>query len=428
MAGTPHPAGPRRVLLLFRKDLLRRWRSPLGVLAMIAFPLVFSGMMALAFGGSDAGLPRARLLLEDRDDSLAGGLMKSFLSSDQVSDYLEVVEVGEEGRQMIEDDEASALLLIPEGTTGKLLDGEPVTLEMIRNPSQTILPEVAEQIVAVMAEVMALGARILRSQTEGLGSVDSLDDVSDQDFARLAISLRRLLSQGERYVTEPPLAFEVVTLGEEDEEEDEDGASTAVMIVLFVLPGISVYALFVIGDQMMRDVLTEARLGTLRRQLSAPVTGVQILAAKVLVTAVVAAVALLILAAFAAVLAPDPVDLAGFAVLSLALVLAVTGFSALIYSLVRTESQGGTVSALVYLAMAFSGGSFVPLDNMPAAVRAVAPVSPFFWGTEGFRDLLTGGGLADVAMPVAILGGLGVLLLAAGAFLLQRKVLRGEVA
>ena len=59
-------------------------------------------------------------------------------------------------------------------------------------------------------------------------------------------------------------------------------------------------------------------------------------------TAVVAGIALLILAAFAAVLAPEPVDLAGFAALSLALVLAVTGFSALIYSLARTESQGGT--------------------------------------------------------------------------------------
>ncbi len=437
--GRPKPALPARfsgrpssrVLLLLRKDLLRRWRSPLGVLAMVAFPLIFSAMMALAFGGGgDSGLPRARLLVEDRDDGLAGGLMKSFLSSDQVSGYLEVVEVGEEGRRMIADDEASALLVIPEGTTAKLFDGEPVTLEMIRNPSQTILPEVAEQIAAVMAEVMALGARMLRSQTEelGLDSIASFDQVGDQEFARLAISLRHLLSKGERYLTEPPMVLEVATLGQEDEEDSENGASTAVMIVLFILPGISVYALFVIGDQMMRDVLTEARLGTLSRQLSAPVTGAEILAAKVLVTAVVAAVALLILAAFAAVLAPEPVDFAGFAVLSLALVLAVTGFSALIYSLVRTESQGGTVSALVYLALAFSGGSFLPVDNMPAAIRAVAPLSPFYWGTEGFRDLLGGAGLAGVAMPVAILGGLGLLLLAAGAVLLQRKVLRGEAA
>ena len=76
--------------------------------------------------------------------------------------------------------------------------------------------------------------------------------------------------------------------------------------------------------------------------------------------------------------------------------------------------------------MAFGGGSFVPLDNLPAAVRAVAPLSPFYWGTRGFQDLLAGGGLAGALGPVAVLGGLGAALLVAGAYLLQRKVLRGE--
>ena len=240
---------------------------------------------------------------------------------------------------------------------------------------------------------------------------------------------RRAIRQGERFVTEPPITFERVTLGEPEEEEEGDGeedASPAVMIVLFILPGVSIYALFVIGDQMMRDVLTEAQLGTLRRQLCAPVTGGQIIAAKVLLTAAVAGVVLLILAAFAGFLAPEPVDFGAFVLLSLALVLAVTGFAAAIYGLVRTERQGGTVSAVVYLAMAFGGGSFVPLDNLPAAVRAAAPLSPFYWGTRGFQDLLAGGGLMDALGPVAVLGGLGAALLVAGAYLLQRKVLRGE--
>lgn len=424
---------PGRILLLFRKDLLRRWRSPLGVLAMIAFPLIFSGMMALAFGGGDSAPLRARLLVEDLDDNLAGGLIKSALGAEQVSDFLEVVEVREgEGLALVEAGEASALLRIPAGTTEKLFDGEAVTLELVRNPAQTILPEVAEQIVAMLADVGSLGVGLLHRQADelqlGLGSIEDLDDVSNEDFARLAVAARDLLSKGGDFVTEPPITFETVTLGEPEagDEDEEDETSPAAMIVLFILPGISVYALFVIGDQMMRDVLTETRLGTLRRQLCAPVTGGQIIAAKVLATAVVAGIVLLILAAFAGVLAPEPVDLAAFAVLSLALVLAVTGFAAAIYGLVSTERQGGTISALIYLALAFSGGSFVPLDNMPAAVRGVAPLSPFYWGTQGFQDLLAGGALAEVLEPVAILGALGVALLAAGAFLMQRKVLRGE--
>ena len=67
-----------------------------------------------------------------------------------------------------------------------------------------------------------------------------------------------------------------------------------------------------------------------------------------------------ILSAIVAGLVPEPVDLAAFAVLSAALVLAVTGFAALIYGMTATETQGGTVAAVAYLTMAFSGGSFMP--------------------------------------------------------------------
>ncbi len=418
-----------RVFLLFRKDLLRRWRSPLGVLVMAAFPLVFSGMMALAFGGDDSGLPRARLLLENRDDGVASTLIKGFLTAEQVSEFLEVVEVGEEGRGLIEDGEASALLIIPEDTTTKLFTEEEVAFELIRNPAQGILPEVAEQITSVMTDVLSLAARLFHGQVANLGLVsfaelESFDDFDDAEFARLAVALRRLMSEAETFITEPPITFESTTLGEE-EEDDEDVGQT-IMIFLFILPGISVYSLFVIGDQMMRDILIESRTGMLRRQLCAPITGGQIIVSKVMLTAVVAGVVLLILAAIAGALAGVAVDLPAFAILSLALVLSVTGFAALIYGFAKTENQGSTASALVYLTMAFSGGSFVPLSSMPPVLRGIAPISPFYWGTSGFQSLLGEGGLADVLQNVAILGGLGLALLVAGSYLLQRKVLRGE--
>jgi len=429
---------PNRVLLLFRKDLLRRRRSPLGVLAMIAFPLVFAGMMALAFSGETA-LPRARLLLEDRDDGLVGGFVKQALAADQIAEFIELVEVGEEGRQMLEDDEASALLRVPEDATSRLLAGEDVELELVRNPAQSILPEIAEQVAATMADVMSILTRLVRRQVEvldlpDLTELESFRDLTDQDFATISVALRHTFTEAGSFVAAPPIAFEQVTLGEEkrdedeDEDEDEDGSQTG-LIFLFVLPGISVYALFLIGDQMMRDLLEEGRLRTLQRQLSAPVTAGQILAAKVLLTGVVAAAVLLILAAIAGFVARTPVDPAAFAALALALVLAVTGFAALIYGVARTDRQGATISALVYLVLAFGGGSFVPVDNMPAAMRAAAPFSPFYWGTRGFQDLVqNGAGLADVAGAVGVLGGLGLALLAAGSVLLKRKVLRGGAA
>lgn len=426
MARQPH----RVLLLLVKKDLLRRWRSPLGVIALIAFPLVFSGMLALAFSGGDAGPPRARLLVEDRDGRLAGGFIRQFLGAEQVRDFLEAVEVGEEGLEMIENGEAAALLRIPEGTTAKLAAGEAVTLELVRNPAQGILPEIAEQTAAILADVLSILTRLLRQQLGRLGtdvsSFEDLGDVTDEDFARLAVSLRRAFEQVGGFITTPPLKLETATLGEEKDEEEDGGGAPTFNVFLLILPGISIYALFLIGDQMMRDVLTEATAGTLSRQLSAPVTARQVIAGKLVVTCVVAAIVLSILAAIAGFLAPKPVDLAAFVSLSLALVLAVTGFAVLIYSLAKTERQGATISALIYMFLAFTGGSFVPLDNLPRALRAAAPLNPFYWGTQGFQKILDEAAFADVAASVAVLAGIGLVLLFAGATLLNRKVLRGD--
>ena len=434
----------RTILLLLRKDMLRRRRAPLGVLMMLAFPLIFSAMLAFAFGGSDTGLPAAKLLLYDQDDGLLGGLIENALGAEQLDDYLDVLSVGEEGWQMMEDGEASALLHIPTGTTERLFKGEPVVLEMVRNPSQGILPEIAEQVTATMTDVLSAAARVLHREADSL-SIDLLntDALDDQAFARLAVRIRHLIKVGEDFLDGPLLSLEVVDLDDDKEDgtansagsdddssdssDDSDTDDQRLLVFLFVLPGVSVYALFIIGDQMMRDVLAEAQLGTLRRQLSAPIHAFQVIAGKVLLSGVVAGIALLILAAIAVFLAKVSVSLIGFIALSMALLLAVSGLSATIYGLVRDEQQGSTLSSLLYLVMAFSGGSFLPLDNLPAAVRQIAPFSPFYWGTRGFQDLLAGGSLTDVLQGVMVLAGLGAGTLIFGAWRLQRKVLRGDI-
>ena len=40
----------RRLLLLVSKDLKRKLRAPVGLVVLLAFPIVFAGMLALVFG------------------------------------------------------------------------------------------------------------------------------------------------------------------------------------------------------------------------------------------------------------------------------------------------------------------------------------------------------------------------------------------
>lgn len=441
----------RRVFLLLGKDLRRRRRSPLGVLVMLAFPLVFSGMLALAFGGDgdDGGLPRVRLLYEDRDDGLVGGFVASFLNNENVTDLVDLVPVGEEGQAMMEAGEASALLRVPEGATDALLAGEPVAFELIRNPAQGILPEIAEQMSAILAEVMGILVRLLEQQLDATGlqleDVRTLDDLADFDFdhldgedlATIFETVRRTGKVVYRYFDETPMTLTVVDLGDEEQGavgsdtaedggENDDGTSRTALVFLFVMPGIAVYSLFMIGDQMMRDLLTEKNAGTLRRQLTAPLTVPEVITAKVLLAMVVALGALVVLAVVALVVAERGIDLLGFALLAAALVLAVTGAAATIYGSVSNERQGSTLASLVYLVLAFGSGSFIPLNSLPPVMSRVAPFSPFYWGTEGFKSLLNGGQLADVVSMATWLMLLGLVLLALGSWRLHRQLLRGE--
>lgn len=427
-----------QILGMVRKDLLRRVRAPLSPLLVLAFPLIFAAIIALTFGGGDNEVPVVRLLLEDRDDGLVGDFVTSAFGRPEAAKYFQVskVEPGEDGLARLEAEDASALLRLPADLTENLLDAKPVTLELVRNPAQSILPEVAEQVTVLLADALSSAASLLREPLNELRPFiegDGDQGPSETEVAAISVSVQRILTGAGDYLFPPVVTLETVQLERSGEAQATGAAgsgSLGATLFLLILPGVSIFALFTLGDQGMRDLLTEGRKHTLQRQLSGPVGATTVVVAKALSTATVAALGILLIAPFAAyaryAAGASGFDLAGVLLLSLTVLMAATGFPALIYGLMKSERQGSTLGSLLYLAMAFSGGSLIPLDNLPRALRAISPVSPFYWGTEGYKELLARGGrLADILPHAGILAGLGVVTLALGGFLLRRRVLRG---
>ncbi len=423
----------RQVGLLVRKDLRRRVRSPLSTLIILAFPLVLSGIMALAFGAGETRAPKVRLLLDDQDGGLAGTLISSAFSRPEAAEYFEVERVdvektGPDALARLEKDGFSAILRLPAGLTDALLDGRPATLELVRNPSQSILPEVAEQVTDILAEALSSTAYTLQGPLAGLRPLlDADQGPSDQDVAAVAVAANQWASRSSRYLFPPAITLSTVQLEKTGGPSGRvAGASRPTSVFLFVLPGVAVFALFTLGDQVMRDLLTEKHKGTLRRLLAGPVGTGTVIVAKAVTAAVISLAALLILAAVAGLASRRGVDPAGFVMLSLCLVLAVTGLASTVYGLAKDDRQGSTIGSVLYLVLAFSGGSFLPLDSLPAAMRAVSPFSLFYWGTEGYKELLLeNAGLREVLPNVGILAATGVVLLALGGVLLRRRVQRG---
>ena len=196
-----------------------------------------------------------------------------------------------------------------------------------------------------------------------------------------------------------------------------------------VLPGVAVYGLFLVADQGMRDVMTERTLGTMRRQLAGPVAPETVIVAKALFTALLAVAAVAVMATVGALVLTTPVSIPGFLLVSATLVLAVTGTCAVIYGFARTERQAATLGNMIFLMMGFLGGGFIRVEGLPPSLRAFAPVTPLYWGTQAYKALLEQGvGVAGIAKPAVVLASIGVVLLTVGALALRRSARFGAGA
>jgi ABC-2 type transport system permease protein len=421
------------LLRLVAKDLRRKLRSPLALIVALAFPLVFAGMIALAFGGGGA-VPKVRLLVDDEDGALLSNAVASIFTSRQASAYFDATTVdAAAGRAMMEDGKASALLTIPKGFSRDLMDGKPVALSLLRNPAEGMLPEIAEQSAGTAADLLDGARRVLDKPLADLRPYlrEGSEAPSDADIVAISLALKRALQDASSLVFPPAITLEGDLFGKatvEAKTTTKGGATTAA-IFLLVLPGVAVYGLFLVADQGMRDIMTERTLGTLRRQLAGPVTPGMLILGKAVYTAVLSFLSLLVIAGAGAVALSESIDPAAFALVSLALILAVTGVAALVYGLARTERQGSTLGNMVFLAMGFLGGGFIRVESLPAGLRGVAPFTPLYWGVQGYRAILEhAAGVRSVLPNVLALIAMGVAFLALGIAALHRAARRGAVA
>lgn len=432
----------RTILSMVEKDLRRRLRNPLASLVLLAFPVIFAGILALTFGGGKGDrVPKVRLLIADRDGKFLSSLVVSAFTRPESAKYFDArkLDQGEDGRALLEKEEATAVLEIPAGFSAALLDGRPTSLALIKNPSQSILPEVAEQVTAVLADGLGSASRLLAEPLKALRPTlkDDGKGPADAQVATIAVSANQAITRASPYVLPPVITLESLTLEDKTADQGKPAAAKAAgtspmgSIFLLVLPGISVFALFNLCDQAMRDLLVEGRLKTLRRQLAGPVGAGTVIAAKALGTAALGLAGLILLSIVGALTLPAGTDVhvAAFLLLALALILATTGFAAFVYGLARGEKQGSAFASAITLLMAFTGGSFIPLQSLPKGLRALSPFSLMYWASAGFNKVVGGAGtVRDVLPNLAVLAGAGALLLALSTRLWRRRLLGGDLA
>jgi ABC-2 type transport system permease protein len=309
----------------------------------------------------------------------------------------------------------SAVIVLPEDLSRRLTaaaGGDPVQTRVMTRPDREISGDIALTITRGILDSFAGGLSISQaavaavSQAEGVAPQRVLARESFSELRRgVQGPLARRVRIEQRALAGGGLGFNPLVVF---------GATQAIFFALFTANGNAT------------SILDEERAGTLIRLLGAPTGRGTILAGKLVATAAMVLVQLVMLfAAFTLVgslLEGELVFIWGRRLGLIALVLVATsaaaaGIGGVVASTARSAEQSGVIGTVINMFMAVTGGAFGFRFDSP-----IRYASAVFWGADAFEQLAAGG--SDIWVNVTVLVLFAVVASVASFLLFQRRFTR----
>jgi ABC-2 type transport system permease protein len=354
------------------------------------------------------------------DNEQLGNTLADVFTSEELAELMEpsMSSDSDAARQLVDDDQAAAAVIIPEGFTNSIipsegttfdesfLEGDAVQIEVYVNPSR---PLSAGVVKAIVDEFIS---QVEEGRTSGMTTILQLvasGFISGENAATEAHNILQDMDETESTA---------ITL-----KTNEEGAEAFEFDILaYMAPGMALLFLMYTVSYGGRSILAERSQGTLPRLLISPTSTAQVLGGKVLGIFLtgVAQVGLLILAStiFFGVQWGDAL---GVTILILAAVFGATGWGMLITALARSQAQVGSIGTALMLIFGILGGSFINLEQMPSILRTISRITPNAWGLDGFTTLALGGTLPNLVEPITALLVMGSVLFGIAVILFSRN-------
>ena len=412
-----------KTILIGIKDLKRIFRDRAALIFMLLAPFLLTigmGFVTGRFSGGSSGLSDIPVVIVNLDNDQLGNALADVFSSEELADLMEPSESSdpEAARQLIDDDQAAAAVIIPEGFTRSIIpseettfdesviESEAVQIEVYVNPSR---PTSAGVVKAIVDEFIS---RVEEGRTSGMTTILQLVAsglIAGENAATEAHTILQNMDE-----TEPA----AITL-----KSSQEGAEAVEFDILaYMAPGMALLFLMYTVSYGGRSILAERSQGTLPRLLVSPTSAAQVLGGKVLGIFLtgVAQVGILILAS-SVFFGVKWGDALGVTVLILAAVFGATGWGMLITALARSQAQVGSIGSALMLIFGILGGSFINLDQMPSILRMISKITPNAWGLDGFTTLALGGALPSLVEPITALLIMGAVLFGIAVILFRRN-------
>ena len=429
--------------ILLAKDLIRARRNPLPLLINILIPLVITALIGLAFGGKSegGGLGRIRFALVDEDKTILSDFLRSSANQREGGKYLDPVLLErDEALRQINDNQISAVLIIPSNFTRNYLTGKTnVSLDLIKNPAQSIHPAVMEELLGALVTALNAISRNLQSEfpdwqkvVEGKG-----------DYKQVAALIERAgdkFKKAEKFINPPlvvyekdPAAATSQTSGSTNNvagqtKTTQKKSNPTAGIFAYLLVGMAGMFLLFLASNAMTDLHRELRLGTLARYHTLHQRLSPFLAGKIVFAVVVLLLSSAILlgggGGIFGVSWRHPLALGliavGYACFAASLMAALVG-------LMPDERRAGALNTVIAMALGLAGGCMFPPQALPAFLgKHITPLLPTYWFVDTARNLQYNDGEVAWMLTLAKLLILSSVLLALAAVLFRRQFRMGE--
>ena len=428
--------------VLLAKDLRRALRNPLPLLINLLIPLCVTALVGIAFGGkSDSGaLGRIRFALVDEDKTILSDFLRGAANQREGGKYFEpVVLERDEALRQINDNKISAVLVIPTNFTRHYLTGKGVvSLELIKNPAQSIHPAVLEELLGALVTALSAISRNLQSEFPDWQKIIE----GNGDYKQVAVLIERAgdkLKKAEKFINPPLVTYEKDAAADSAKEAAEANTTAkstdkkggpASGIFGYLLVGMAGMFLLFLASNAMTDLHRELRQRTLARYHTLQHQLTPFVAAKVVFAVVVLLLCSIILLGGGGLMFGvgwrQPLSLA---LLALGYAFFAAGLMAVLVALIPDERRAGALNTVVAMALGLAGGCMFPPQGLPAFLREhVTPLLPTYWFVETARNLQYSGGEVAWVLVLIKLVVMSAVLLALAALLFRRQFRAGARA
>jgi ABC-2 type transport system permease protein len=398
---------------------------------IVIAPLLLVGLIYFAFGGVGGGNAKPAPIQVGvlNYDRLPAGIplehplgqdIRDMFFDESVAAWLTARDLEDEtsARAAVDAQEIGAAVIIPPDFTERFLSGEAgAEVLILSDPSLTVAPQVVRNMVAALLNGVSGGKVALqtvmeRQQSRGRQFDPSRSTALVEQYAAWYTAFERDMFH---HPDRAALVMSAPAAG---------GAAEDPMRNMLggMMTGQMVFFAFYTGAYSMMSILREKEEGTLARLFTTPVNRTTILAGKflaVFLSLIVQGIVLIMAARFVfGVRWNDPLA-AGLALTGQ--VIAAGGLGVLLISFVKTTQQGGLVLGGGLTALGMLGGLFTVGMSMPEAFTRLANFTPQGWVIAGWKIVLNGQPLADLALPLAVMAGMGLVMFLTGAMMFRRR-------